>query len=149
MKILSYSDVITNSSSEVFVIHAKPEFQDEINDEIPEFLTEICETLGYNIGDIMQFHISPKERIDKSYFYYQAKNDLIIHSNGDNSIPGFLMDLIDDLPWIPKFKDKFQGFYAEDLGEKVLPYYDWNAPREYRVKTRSKEIHSVQRVHLG
>ena len=149
MKILSYSDVITNSSSEVFVIHAKPEFQDEVNDEIPEFLTEICKTLGYDVSDIMQFHISPEKQIDKNYFYYQAKNDLVIYSNGDNSIPGFLMDLIDDLPWIPKFKDKFQGCYAEDLGKIELPYYDWNAPREHRVKTRPREIYSVQRVHLG
>ena len=66
MKILSYSDVITNSSSEVFVIHAKPEFQDEINDEIPEFLTEICKTLGYDVSDIMEFNISPEEQIDKN-----------------------------------------------------------------------------------
>lgn len=150
MKILSISDVITNSSSEVFIIHAKPEFQDEINQEIPEFLKEVCDLFDEDIEDMLYTEISDETHIDEEWYYYVHKNDLLIHSNSDNTIPDWLMNIIDDLPWINKFKDKFQGYYAKDLGEINLPYYDWNhKPDEPALKHRMTEIKSIQRRHLG
>ena len=150
MKILSISDVITNSSSEVFIIHAKPEFQDEINQEIPEFLKEVCDIFEEDIEDMLYTEISDETYIDEEWYYYVHKNDLLIHSNSDNTIPGWLMNIIDDLPWINKFKDKFQGYYAKDLGEIDLPYYDWNhKPDEPGLKHRMENIRSIQRHHLG
>ena len=58
MKILSVSDVVTNSSSEVFIIHAKPEFQEEINQEIPEFLQELCDLFEEDIDDMLYTEVS-------------------------------------------------------------------------------------------
>jgi hypothetical protein len=150
MKILSISDVITNSSSEVFILHAKPEFQDEINQEIPEFLKEVCNLFEEDIEDMLYTEISDETYIDEEWYYYVHKNDLIIHSNSDNTIPQWLMEIIDNLPWTKKFRDKFQGYYAEDLGEIDLPYYDWNhKPDEPALKHRMTEIKSIQRHHLG
>lgn len=150
MKILSISDVITNSSSEVFILHAKPEFQEEINEEIPEFLKEVCNLFEEDIEDMLYTEISDETYIDEEWYYYVHKNDLIIHSNSDNTIPQWLMEIIDNLPWTKKFRDKFQGYYAEDLGEIDLPYYDWNhKPDEPALKHRMTEIKSIQRHHLG
>ena len=150
MKILSISDVITNSSSEVFIIHAKPEFQDEINQEIPEFLKEVCDIFEEDIEDMLYTEISDETYIDEEWYYYVHKNDLIIHSNSDNTIPQWLMEIIDNLPWTNKFRNKFQGYYAEDLGEIELPYYDWNhKPDESGLKHRMENIRSIQRHHLG
>lgn len=150
MKILSISDVITNSSSEVFVIHAKPEFQDEINEEIPEFLKELCSLFGEDIENIIECHISDSTYIDDGWYYYVNNNDLILRSTEENSIPYWLMDLIGDIPYIKKFQDKFSGNYAKDLGEQVLPYYDWNHdPNEPGLKYHKVPIKSIQRVHLG
>lgn len=150
MKIISVSDVITNSSSEVFIIHAKPEFQDEINQEIPEFLKSICELFEEDIDDMLYTTISDETYIDEEWYYYVHKNDLLIHSNSDNTIPSWLMSIIDDLPWTKRFRDKFQGYWAEDLGEVELPYYDWNhKPDEPGLKHKKKPIESVQRHHLG
>lgn len=150
MKILSVSDVITNSSSEVFIIHAKPEFQDEINQEIPEFLKSICDLFKEDIDYMLYTTISDETYIDEDWYYYVHKNDLLIHSNSDNTIPSWLMNIIDDLPWTKRFRDKFQGYWAEDLGEVDLPYYDWNhEPDEPGLKHRKENIRSIQRCHLG
>ena len=150
MKILSISDVITNSSSEVFIIHAKPEFQDEINQEIPEFLKEVCDIFEEDIEDMMEFDVSDETYINEDWYYYVHKNDLLIHSISDNTIPQWLMEIIDNLPWTNKFRNKFQGYYAEDLGEIELPYYDWNhKPNEPGLKHRMENIRSIQRHHLG
>ena len=79
MKVISISDVITNSSSEVFIIHGKPEFQEELNEEIPEFLEKLCELFGEDINDIMEFDVSDETYIDEGWYYYVHKGDLLIH----------------------------------------------------------------------
>lgn len=150
MKIISISDVITNSSSEVFVIHSKPEFQEEINEEIPEFLKNICEIAELDIDEVMEFDVSDETYIDDGWYYYVNKKDLVIRSVSDNTIPSWLMDLIDSINYLPKFKDKFSGYYAKDLGKKDLPYYNWNhKPDEPALTHKEVEIPSIQRHHLG
>lgn len=150
MKIISVSNVITNSSSEVFIIHAKPEFQEEINEEIPEFLQELCDLFEEDIDDMLYTEVSDETYIDEDWYYYVHKGDLLIYSTYDNSIPGWLMDTISDLNYTKKFKDKFSGYYAEDLGKIDLPYYDWNhEPDEPALKHKMTEIQSIQRHHLG
>ena len=149
-KIISYSDVITNSSSEVFVIHSKPEFQGEINEEIPELLNQICDAVDLNINKMMEFDVSNETYIDEDWYYYVHKGDLLIYSVSDNTIPYWLMDLIDSINYLPKFKDKFSGYYAKDLGKKDLPYHDWNhKPNEPALTHKEVEIPSIQRKHLG
>jgi len=150
MKIISISDVITNSSSEVFIIHSKPEFQDEINEEIPELLNRICDVTDLNIDDIMEFDISDETYIDQDWYYYVHKGDLLIYSVSDNTIPSWIMDLIQSINYMPKFKNKFSGYYAKDLGKKDLPYYNWHhKPDEPALTHREVEIESIQRHHLG
>lgn len=149
-KILSISDVITNSSSEVFIIHAKPEFQDEINKEVPEIIKNLCEILELNINEILEFKIAEGSYIDINWDYHVAKNDLLIYSVDDNTIPYWLMEFISSLYNFPKFKEKFSGYYAKDLGEIELPYYDWNEPDyKKRNKLRKTEVESIHREHLG
>lgn len=150
MKIISISDVITNSSSEVFIIHAKPEFQEEINQEVPEFLNQLCELANEDINKIMEFDIADETYIDDDWYYYVHKNDLIIYSVSDNTIPYWIMELIQSLETVSKFKDKFGGYYAEDLGEKELPYYNLNHKKdEPALQVRKVKIESIQRHHLG
>ena len=146
MKILSVSDVITNSSSEVFIVHGKPEFQDSINEEVPELLKKICEAVEEDIEEILCCSVSPVTGIDTDWGYYYNEKDLIIESVNDNSIPGWLMDFIQEIPYLSKFRDRFYGYYAEDLGEKNIPVYDWKV-NDYVLKPN--RIESVQRRHLG
>ena len=56
------------------------------------------------------------------------------------------MDFIQEIPYLSKFRDRFYGYYAEDLGEKNIPVYDWKV-NDYVLK--SNRIESVQRRHLG
>ena len=97
INILSISDVITNSSSEVFIIHGKPECQDELNEEIPELLNKLCEAINLDINKIMDFEISDSTYEDEDWNYHVENNDLIIRSQNDNSIPSWLMDFIESL----------------------------------------------------
>ena len=146
MKILSVSDVITNSSSEVFIVHSKPEFQDSINEEVPELLKKICEAVEEDIEEMLCCLVSPVTGVNKDWGYYYNEKDLIIESISDNSIPGWLMDFIQEIPYLSKFRDRFYGYYAEDLGEKNIPVYDWKV-NDYVLKPN--RIESVQRRHLG
>ena len=146
MKILSISDVITNSSSEVFIIHGKPEFQDRINEEVPELLAKICNVLELDIDDILTTRISTETGIDDDWYYNFNKGDLIIESVSDNTIPYWLMEFIEDLYYFPKFRDMFSGYYAEDLGEVDRKRYDFNKGEMIYYKDN---VRSIQREHLG
>lgn len=146
MKILSISDVITNSSSEVFIVHAKPEFQDRINEEVPELLAKLCSVLELDIDDILTTRISTETGIDDDWYYNLNKGDLIIESVSDNTIPYWLMEFIEDLYCFPKFRDMFSGYYAEDLGEVDRKRYDFNKGEMIYYKDNVK---SIQREHLG
>lgn len=147
INILSISDVITNSSSEVFIIHGKPEYQNELNTEIPGLLDQICELLDYNPKELFEVYVANEEYEDSDYGYKYFKDDLIIESVGDNSIPDFLMNLIESIDYIKKFKKYFpNGLYAEDLGTIKMNVYNW---RSHNYEEVEKKIRSIQRVHLG
>lgn len=96
MKIQSFSDIITNSSSELFIIR-NPK---EEGEKITEFLQGVYELLGRDINDDME--ISPADSNDmaqaKECGYTVKKGDLVIWSTSDNSIPWGIMDLIEGLP---------------------------------------------------
>ena len=101
IKIQSISDIITNSSSEVFIIDTdKPEV-------IEQLLRDICEVCHWDIEEIMNFATANEDgKIDGWNIDYNAGN-LIIRSVSDNTIPYFLMTLIEDLQWenIPALQD--------------------------------------------
>lgn len=96
MKIQSFSDIITNSSSELFIIR-NPK---EEGEKITEFLQGIYDLLVRDIDDDMI--ISPADSSDiaqaKEHGYTVKKGDLVIWSTRDNSIPWGIMDLIEGLP---------------------------------------------------
>ena len=99
---------------------------------------------------MMEFDVSNKTYIDPDWYYYVHKGDLVISSISDNTIPDWIMEIIECLNNISKFEDKFSGYYAKDLGVKELPYYDFNhKDNEPGLKYKEVEIKSIQRHHLG
>lgn len=117
MKILNISDVITNSSSEVFVI--KP--QDGINaeellEEIDDFIRSLCDTIGYDDPGLYSYIAD--QNYQDSYFnnYNYSSGDILIHSNSDNSIPWNLIEVLSNLEWTPRFENKIKDLYRTHLG---------------------------------
>lgn len=151
MKVLSYSDVITNSSSEVFVLHPKPEVdRDEFKCEIEVLLESLCRITGEDPDNMYILYSSDNSYIDEDWHYNVEVGDVVIESVDDNSIPSWLMEFIEDIIYLPKFKRNFSGYYAEDLGKKDMPVYKWNNEKyQYEEIIESKEIPSIQRKHLG
>ena len=92
VKIQSISDIITNSSSEVFVITT------DKHAEVAEFIKNICDVFGVNMDEIMEFD-SATENGKVGYNLKHKKGDLIIYSTNDNSIPDVIMNIIEDLDW--------------------------------------------------
>lgn len=96
MKIQSFSDVITNSSSELFIIR-NPK---EKGDKITEFLQGVYELLERDIDDDMEIGPAGSSGIAraKECGYTVKKGDLLIWSTSDNSIPLGIINLIEGLP---------------------------------------------------
>lgn len=92
IKIQSFSDIITNSSSEVFVIST------DKHAEVAEFIKNVCDLFGVDMDEIMEFD-SATENGRVGYNLKHKKGDLIIYSTGDNTIPGVIMQIIEDLDW--------------------------------------------------
>jgi hypothetical protein len=99
--IQSFSDIITNSSSEVFVVESKD------HEKIKTFLANVCEVFGWDVNDLMTFESAKKDGKVEGWCSTYKAGDLLIWSNGDNSIPGVIMDIIEYLRWdrIPALKD--------------------------------------------
>lgn len=93
--IQSISDIITNSSSEVFIIDS------DNNEKIMSFLQDVCGHFGYDVSEIMSMDIAYKDGsvawFDEIHHY--KKDDLVIESTYDNSIPQLIWYLLDNLPW--------------------------------------------------
>ena len=90
--IQSISDIITNSSSEVFVISTNK------HAEVASFIKDICDIFGVDMDDIMEFESATKDgRV--GYDLKPKKGDLIIYSTGDNTIPWAIIHLIEELDW--------------------------------------------------
>ena len=98
--IQSFSDIITNSSSEVFVIESSD------HEKIKTFLADVCEVFGWDVNDLMTFEsVEEDGEVEGWDSTYKAGN-LLIWSNGDNSIPSVIMDVIGEMRWgIPALKD--------------------------------------------
>lgn len=98
-KIQSVSDIITNSSSEVFIIDSKN------HDKITTFLKDVCDLFGWDVYDLMEFDSVTRDGDVDGHKY--KKGNLLIWSTGDNSIPSVIMDIIEDIRWnyIPAIED--------------------------------------------
>lgn len=93
--IQSISDIITNSSSEVFVIKG----QEERNQEIMDLITGLYNLLGRDIDDDLEIFISDEMFSDPDWNYKYEEGDIVIYSNDDNSIPYAIMVFIEELPY--------------------------------------------------
>ena len=99
--IQSFSDIITNSSSEVFVIESKE------HEKIKTFLADVCEVFGWDVNDLMTFESVEKDGKVEGWDSIYKAGDLLIWSTDDNSIPSVIMDIISEMQWdyIPALKD--------------------------------------------
>ena len=110
-KIQSISDIITNSSSEVFIIDTKQ------HDKIAEFLKDLCDVCGFDFYNIMEFISTTKD--GDFYGVKYKKGNLIITTTCDNSIPPAIMDFIEHLRWsyIPALEDvEIKNINRQHLG---------------------------------
>jgi len=100
--IQSFSDIITNSSSEVFILDTKD------HAGVAQFLSDICNLLNLNLGDLVDFESVTR---DSSYYYKGPKikkGNLLITEKYDNALPDVISAVIKSLggwnPNIPEVK---------------------------------------------
>ena len=104
-KIQSISDIITNSSSEVFIIDSKQ------HDKITTFLKDVCDLFGWNVYDLMEFDsVTTNGDVDGHKY---KKGNLLIWSTDDNSIPSVIMDVIDNIRW--EYIPALEGVKVNDI----------------------------------
>ena len=112
--IQSISDIITNSSSEVFVITT------DKHAEVAKFIKDICKVFGVDMDEIMEFDSVTTNHKDPYIEIKVSKRDLLIYSTEDNSIPGVIMDIIESLDWdshLPNVKPlNIKRVYRKHLG---------------------------------
>ena len=94
-KIQSISDIITNSSSEVFIIST------DNHKKIIDLVSDICDVCGWKVDDLMYFESAYRDGSVEGWpdINYR-KGDLLIYSAGDNTIPYCIMEMIGDLPYL-------------------------------------------------
>ena len=110
--IQSISDIITNSSSEVFIIDSNK------HQLISQFLKEICELFGYDVNEIMEFESVTKDGKIEGWDIKYKKGNLLIHSSGENSIPSIIMTLIEELEW--DYSEKVKAMNIKEVRRKHL-----------------------------
>lgn len=93
-KIQSISDIITNSSSEVFIIDS------DQHDKIITFIKDVCDICGWNADNIMEFETANCDGCIPYWDVPYKEGNLIIMSRSENSIPYIIMELISDLRWM-------------------------------------------------
>lgn len=118
IKIQSINDLITNSSSEVFI--CSTESNPEITrDELQEFIDTLMDILGYDNDDYYigaDITVAEKDGVIGGWDYTYKKGDILVESKNDNSIPWHIMDILEELMYIPKFKNKITNVERHHLG---------------------------------
>lgn len=118
IKIQSISDLITNSSSEVFI--CSTESNPEITKyEIQEFINTLMYVLGYDNDEFYtgaNVIVAEGDGIIGGWDYTYKKGDILIESKDDNSIPWNIMNILEDLEYIPKFENKITNVERHHLG---------------------------------
>jgi hypothetical protein len=94
--IQSFSDIITNSSSEIFVI--KCNNKDVLN-EIKQIVDDIVDAARLPKYETLESYFADFDYENHDWDYSYKKGDLIIESCSDNTIPGWLMDFIESCQW--------------------------------------------------
>lgn len=113
IKVQSFSDIITNSSSELFVIkNDDHRFEESAIESILKDLLDVCRNaaecsgssylisdLNDNLHDILHVYKAnsgPDSYLKESYNVDYSPGDIIIKSDTENSIPYIIVEFIQD-----------------------------------------------------
>lgn len=117
INIQSISDLITNSSSEVFICSVSGD-PNSVRDDLQEFLDELMQLLGYDGYDYAgaEVYVVDSDGRDKWYDYSWKEGNVLIESRGDNSIPSIVMETLLELNYVPRFENKITNVERHHLG---------------------------------
>ena len=101
LKIQSISDVITNSSSEIFivkfVIDTTDEEREEIRNSINEGLEGLCKVDGLDAGEVYEEPYIAENHVHDGFYNYNInEGDVVIETAGDNSMPYWMMEWLSE-----------------------------------------------------
>lgn len=117
--IQSVSDLITNSSSEVFICQVDTSDTEALKSEIESLINTLMEALGYVNDDYYTgavVEIADEDGVIEGWNYKYKKGDILIWSREENSIPWNIVDILGDLDCLPKFEDKVTDVERHHLG---------------------------------
>lgn len=117
--IQSVSDLITNSSSEVFICQVDTSDTEALKSEIESLINTLMEALGYVNDDYYTgavVEIADEDGVIEGWDYKYKKGDILIWSREENSIPWNIIDILGDLDCLPKFEDKVTDVERHHLG---------------------------------
>lgn len=117
--IQSVSDLITNSSSEVFICQVDTNDTEALKSEIESLINTLMETLEYVNDDYYTgavVEIADEDGVIEGWNYKYKKGDILIWSREENSIPWNIMEILGDLEYLPKFEDKVTNVERHHLG---------------------------------
>lgn len=115
--IQSVSDLITNSSSEVFICHVDTNDTEALKSEIESLINTLMEALGYVNDDYYAgavVEIADEDGVIEGWKY--KKGNIIIWSREENILPWNIIDILGDLDCLPKFEDKVTDVERHHLG---------------------------------
>lgn len=117
INIQSISDLITNSSSEVFICSVSGD-PNSVCDSLQEFIDELMRLCGYDGYDYAgaEVYVADSDGRDKWYDYSWKEGDVIVESREDNSIPYVIMEALKNLPYIPRFENEVTNIKRHHLG---------------------------------
>ena len=117
--IQSVSDLITNSSSEVFICSVDSTNTAALRIEIQEFINTLMEVLGFEGDDYYTgatVTIADSDGEIDGWGYKYKKGDILIESYDDNSIPWSIIAVLEDLQYLPKFEGRITDVERHHLG---------------------------------
>lgn len=114
--IQSVSDLITNSSSEVFICQVDTNDTEALKSEIESLINTLMEALGYDYYTGAVVEIADEDGVIEGWDYKYKKGDILIWSREENSIPWNIIDILGDLDCLPKFEDKVTDVERHHLG---------------------------------
>ena len=118
IRVQSVSDIITNSSSEVFICTTNGN-QDELATEVQEFIDTLMKVLGYENDEFYTgatVEVAKEDGKVEDFGYKYNKGDLLIWSKDENSIPWNIVGILEDLDILPKFEDNISDVTRHHLG---------------------------------
>lgn len=117
--IQSISDLITNSSSEVFICSVDCTNTEALRTEIEDLINSLMELLGYEDDNYYcgaTVEIADSDGIVDGWDIQYKKGDILIWSKDENSIPWNIMNILCDLEYLKKFENRVTNVERHHLG---------------------------------